>query len=168
MGILLALQLLCAGTAACEPARVTVNPNSCTAVSQQQKLWLPAEWTPLYRYVRACPIEQVGTKPAILLVSVFAADYYKDQPGDGVPQVKMPRPILFSPTGKVLGRLPYNFPDDPPTELQVTFSDWQAGFPARVELFLKDPAAGGDRRLRPLVWDRQRAEFQPEPKQEKK
>jgi len=155
------------GTAACEPARLTVNPNSCTEVSDLQKAWLPAEWAPFVRYVRACPIRQTGPKPAIVLISVFAADYYRNQPGNEVLQVKMPRPILFSPTGTVLGRLPFNFPDDPPAELRVTFAEWQAGFPARVELFLKDPAAGGDRSLRPLVWDPQRAEFRPGQKERK-
>jgi hypothetical protein len=138
------------------------------AVSNQEKSWLPAEWAPFLRYVKVCPARQAGAKPAVLLVSVFAVDYYKDQPGNVVQQVEMPRPILFSPTGTVLGRLPVNFPDDPPEELQVTFSDWQASFPARVELFVKDPAAGGNRSLRPLLWDRQRSVYQQQPKQEKK
>jgi hypothetical protein len=154
--------------AACEPGRLALKPESCTTLSNQQKLWLTQEWTQFSRYVRACAVKESTEKTAVVLISIDVAGYYKDQPGTDAPQVKFPRPILFSPTGKVLGTLPYNFPDDPPTELRVTFSDWRRGFPMRIEMFLKDPAAGGDRNLRPLVWNPRREEFLQTPKQEKK
>jgi hypothetical protein len=163
----LAPLLLCSWVAACEQGRLTLKPESCTTVSDQQKLWLTQEWSQFSRYVRACPVKESTEKTAIVLVSIDAAGYYKDQAGTDAPQVRFPRPILFSPTGKVLGRLPYNFPDDPPTELRVTFSDWRGGFPMRVDMFIKDPAAGGDRNLRPLVWNRQREEYQQPPKEKK-
>ena len=88
----------------------------------------------------------------MLLVSVHADLYYKGQPGKSVHQVKMPSPLLFLPSGDVLGSLPYNFPDDPPAELRVTFDQWVGDFPERIELQLIDPRAAGDRSLPPLIW----------------
>ena len=65
----------------------------------------------------------------------------------------MPKPLLFTPAGKVVGSLPYNFPDDPPFSLEVTFTEWKSGFPQRIELFLRDPTVSGDHALTPLAWD---------------
>jgi hypothetical protein len=71
----------------------------------------------------------------------------------------MPQPLLFSPGGSQLGTLPYNFPDDPPLQLHVTFTDWVRGFPQRIDLRVIDPTAGGDRDLPSLVWDEPRSRY---------
>src|ERR1700739_4511133 len=87
----LALLLLSVHAAACAqaPARVKISPNSCAAASSAQKSWLPAEWKPFLPFVKVCAVRQPGAKPALLLTSVFAVDYYKAQPGNDLPQVQM-------------------------------------------------------------------------------
>ena len=141
--------------------RVTLDPSRCTAITQSQKLWLPLEWQPFTPYTRVCAVrERSGAKPVLRLISIFATEYYKNQPGKAVQQIKMPEPILFSLTGQILGRLPFNFPDDPPTELRVTFCAWKERFPQRIDLFLKDPAVLGNRTLPPLIWDSTKGVFE--------
>lgn len=143
------------------PRRVVVTPALCKPTDAVRKQWLPPDWQRFLGYTYTCTIPASTRKPALLLISVRADAYYKNQPGTTVEQVMMPRPLLFSPAGSVLGSLPYNFPDDPPTRLRVTFSGWVNGFPNRIELFLKDPAALGDRSLPPLLWDENQKKFLP-------
>jgi hypothetical protein len=163
---LLLLAIACVSSGGCRetaPASapeqpVVVTSELCTDVSAGEREWLPAEWQPFVRYTRTCTIASAQRKPAVLLISVWADRYYANQP-DGVTQAAMPNPLLFSPSGSKLGTLPFNFPDDPPTKLRVTFTEWTNSFPRRIDLFLTDPAAGGDRDLAPLVWDEQRSQF---------
>lgn len=135
------------------PYRVVVNPARCGRLSAAQQKWLTPEWAPYLDYTRICPVRNPKRETAVLLVSVHADLYYKAQPGQSVVTVQLPSPLLFLPSGGLLGSLPYNFPDDPPAELRVTFVQWDQGFPLRLELFVTDPRASGNRSLPPLVWD---------------
>jgi hypothetical protein len=153
-----------AGVCAFSPAadqhrKMVVNPTHCSRLSDTQQRWLTSEWQPYLEYTRICAIQNSKRENAVLLVSVHAGLYYKAQPGQSVPQVKMPNPLLFLPSGEVSGSLPYNFPDDPPAELRVTFVGWVQGFPERIELYLSDPRAAGDRSLPPLIWDESKKKF---------
>src|SRR5688572_13132240 len=140
------------------PLRVTVAEQSCTDLSRAQRAWLPADWKPFEAFTRTCAVHTTGGQPAVLLISVWADRYYAGKPG--TPEVTpLPKPMLFAPDGRSLGLLPSNFPDDPPRALKVTFTRWINDFPHRIELFLSDPAALGDRALPPLDWDERRAMF---------
>lgn len=140
---------------------VTLRPALCEASPTRQKQWLGPEWQPFLKYTRTCSIRDLYGKPVLLLISAWAELYYKDQPGGTVEQAKFPKPLLFLPSGARVGSLPFNFPDDPPTELRVTFTSWNGNFPHRIELYLKDPAALGDRSLPPQIWDAAQRKFIP-------
>ncbi|GEM_PF-6509578 len=139
--------------------KTVVNPAHCIPLSDTQQRWLTSEWQRYLDYTRICGIQNSKHKTVLLLVSVHADLYYKAQPGQSVLQVQMPRPLLFLPSGAALGSLPYNFPEDPPAELRVTFARWVQGFPERIELYLTDPRAAGDRSLSPLIWDESKKKF---------
>jgi hypothetical protein len=139
--------------------KVVVGTSHCGRLSAAQREWLPSEWQPFLEYTRVCSIQNSKREAVVLLVSAWAILYYKAQPGTTVSQVDMPHPLLFSPAGAVLGSLPYNFPDDPPAELRVTFAQWEDDFPQRIDLFLTDPRAAGSRSLPPLVWDQNQRKF---------
>jgi hypothetical protein len=150
----------CASSPAAEQRRKTVlNPAHCRHLSEEQQRWLPREFQPYLEYTRVCVIQNSKSETVVLLVSVHADLYYKAQAGQSLHQVEMPAPLLFLPSGEVSGSLPYNFPDDPPAELRVTFAQWEGGFPERIELYLIDPRAGGNRSLPPLVWDASQKKF---------
>jgi hypothetical protein len=151
---------MCASSHAADPLRkIVVDPAHCASLSEVQQRWLTSEWRPYLQYTRICAIRNAKREAAVLLVSVHADLYYKAQPGQSAQQVQMPRPLLFLPSGEVAGSLPYNFPDDPPAELRVTFMRWVEGFPERIELYLSDPRAAGDRSLPPLIWDESKKKF---------
>lgn len=151
---------LCGSSPAAAKRRKTVlNPAHCTHLSQEQQTWLPREFHPYLEYTRVCGIQNSKSETVMFLISVHVDLYYKAQPGESVHQVEMPSPLLFLPSGEVSGSLPYNFPDDPPAELRVTFAQWERGFPERIELYLTDPRAGGNRSLPPLVWDASQKRF---------
>jgi hypothetical protein len=142
-----------------ELRKVVVDSAHCGGLSEVQQRWLTSEWQPYLKYTRICAIRNAKREAAVLLVSVHADLYYREQPGQSVQQVNLPRPLLFLPSGEVAGSLPYNFPDDPPAELRVTFARWVQGFPERIELYLSDPRAAGDRSLPPLIWDESKKKF---------
>jgi hypothetical protein len=163
--VLLALCLLAGAFAYCParpiPRRLVLSPKLCSALSTAQQKWLTPEWQPYLEYTRACPVRNSNSKAVVFLVSVHADVYYKAQTGTSVPLVKLPSPLLFLPSGEVAGSLPYNFPDDPPAELRVTFANWQAGFPQRIDLFLTDVRAGGNRSLPSMLWDKSQKKYLP-------
>src|SRR5260370_32527594 len=124
--VFLALQFT--GAASAQTRRVIPSPSHCEPVSVSQEKWLPPEWTPYLKYSRACSIRDAKHRSVIVLISVWAELYYKAQAAKTVEQVDMPHPGIFSPSGETLGSLPYNFPDDPPAELRVTFTRWVDDF----------------------------------------
>jgi hypothetical protein len=146
------------------PRKLVLRANDCTPLAAAQQEWLTADWQPYLAYTRACPVRNSKREIVLLLVSVHADLYYKAQPGQSVSAVKMPNPLLFLPSGEVVGSLPYNFPDDPPAELRVTFAQWERDFPERIELYLTDPRAGGDRSLPPLHWESSQQKYLPKEK----
>jgi hypothetical protein len=143
------------------PRRLVLSPKLCSTLSTAQQKWLTPEWQPYLEYTRVCPVRNSKSQAVVFLISVHADIYYKAQTGASVPLVKLPSPLLFLPSGEVAGSLPYNFPDDPPAELRVTFANWQAGFPQRIDLFLTDARAGGNRSLPPMRWDKGQKKFLP-------
>ena len=156
------IMIVVAGTCASSLAdqhKVVVNPANCARLSDAERQWLTSEWQPFLEYTRICAIQSSKRETVVLLASVHVDLYYKAQPGQSVQQVKMPSPLLLLPSGEVSGSLPYNFPDDPPAELRVTFARWVQGFPRRIELYLTDPRAAGDRPLSPLIWDERKKKF---------
>jgi hypothetical protein len=113
---------------------------------------LPAEWQAFRKFVMDCPVRSPAGSHALSLIAVSAERYYRQLPS-GTTMIKMPKPLLYSQQHTVIGELPLNFPDDPPAELHITFTDWHNGFPNLIKLHVQDPAAAGNRDLAPLRWD---------------
>jgi hypothetical protein len=130
---------------------VKVEPETCRGITAHQNAWLGPEWKPYLHFVKACEIKS-GKITALYLLSVWGDDYYRSLP-PSAPAPNLPKPVLVSPQGKILGRLPEIFPRDPPRTLDVTFARWVSNFPHEIRLHLEDPAVTGDRVLPPLVWD---------------
>ena len=141
------------------------NLKTCRAPTKSQSAWLDAaDWGKFAKSVRICPIAKLHLKPGVLIASVWADLYYSKQ-ADGAETVAMPNPILFSATGERLGRLPTNFPRDPPAELSLSFSDWRNGVPFRISMCVISPTASGNQRLDPIQYqpDLKRYETVPSP-----
>jgi hypothetical protein len=153
-----ALLTACHDTSAGQTAvMVGVTPADCVAPDASVRARLDEAWQPFLPFTRACTVRSPERQPALLLVSVWAERYYEDS--RSAVQAAMPKPLLLTTSGATVGRLPFNYPDDPPAALTVTFHDWRDGFPRRIELFVKDPAALGDRALPPLRWNETSRQF---------
>ena len=132
---------------------------TCTPPTPAVLQWLdPSQWRQFERDVRVCRVAQGRAPAALLIVSVWADLYYKDKPG-GTQTVAMPKPLLFTPAGKLVGELPSNFPSDPPAELIVRFTDWRQDFPNEIRLCVSSPTAAGDQALTPLRYDARTRQF---------
>jgi len=130
-----------------------VNASQCRAATPEELKWLPAEWTPFRIFTRACPVLGPGRRTDLLLISPSAEKFYKSQPGTQANAVKLPAARLYLPGGRFCGTLPYAFPDDPPVEMSVRFSEWRGGsVPTKIDLEISDPTASGNRRTA-MVWD---------------
>ncbi len=152
-----ALALAVLATAACADAAAPPRPfhptaAACKPPTDAQSAWLPADWKPFARAVRVCSIRE-GARPSRLLVaSVWAEVWYAPLP-DGTTDVQMPQPLLLSSGGQVLGTLPSNFPDDPPSSLRLRFVGWHDGLPDEIRLCLSSDTPAGQQPLAPLRYD---------------
>jgi hypothetical protein len=155
---------LITGCAGAQPL-VKVNLRTCRNLTDSQNGWLGPEWAPYKAFTKSCEVKQ-GKTTALYLISVWADDYYAKQPASAE-AVKFPKPILAAPDGKPLGRLPMDFPVDPPRTLSVTFARWVSGFPHEVRLWVDDPTVVGDHSLPSLEWDPAAKTYQKSKSQEK-
>ena len=126
-------------------AGVKVRPDSCRRLTDTQRAWLGPEWQPFEAYAKSCEVKRSGST-ALYLVSVWADDYEARLPA-GAPAVKLPKPVLVSKDGTILGRLPVGFPRDPPRSTDVTFTKWAGDFPAQIRVDVEDPTVVGNHSL---------------------
>ena len=141
----------CAHSSAAPP--VTPDLKACKPPTSAQATWLDSTWHSYIPFVRVCPVRTGHSKPALLIVSVWAEIYYAQQPSAAV-TVPMPKPLIFTTAGRNVGEIPMNYPDDPPHELVLTFKNWKDGLPHRIELTVKSPTASDGQELAPLNWDK--------------
>ena len=82
----------------------------------------------------------------LYILSVWAEELEATLP-KGAPAETLPKPLIASQEGRVLGRLPVGFPDDPPRSSGISFSDWLHGIPRQIRVAVKDPTVVGDHTL---------------------
>lgn len=125
----------------------------CNRPTPAEMRWLDAPaWSDFVEFIRVCKVTRAkNAAPAVLLFSVWADELYAKAPA-GSATAAMPRPMLFSPTGRKLGELPANFPADPPSELQIAFREWRGGMPQEIALCIRTPTASGDQALPSLKY----------------
>lgn len=131
---------------------VPLDAKNCRPATPEQKKWVGGEWTPFERYEIVCPLHTRAGAIALYVLSVNAYDIEQALPPDA-PAPKLPKADIVTPQGHIVGNLPFAFPFDAPVSLDVAFTDWNRGMFQTVELFLEDPAVGGNKKLPPLKWN---------------
>jgi hypothetical protein len=104
---------------------------------------LDDEWQPFAAHIHACVVVDPAGIPALEILAVSAQSFYGAR-AQGSATVVTPLPAILLPGGKLAGRLPYNYPDDPPRATTLEFSRWQAGLPRRIAMHVRDPTVTGD------------------------
>jgi hypothetical protein len=140
-----------------DTARVATAPDTATkrvdcSPRSDSTAGLAEQWKAFGRYVDVCRVIGPDGSAALEIIAVSAGRYYADRPS-GATTTPMPRPILRSMDGKEVGQLLYNYPDDPPREVELTFLDWRDGRPHQIDAVVRDPTVSGDHKLTPMRWD---------------
>jgi hypothetical protein len=118
---------------------------------------LPSEWQAFADHIHACVVLDPAGVPALEIIAVSAISSH-EQRSEPSKRVDMPRPLILLPGGTAVGRLPYNYPDDPPATTRLQFSAWRNAIPERIEIRLRDPTVSGDRAV-VLLWNAERREY---------
>jgi hypothetical protein len=137
---------------------VPLDATACRPVTPEQRKWADGDWTPFENYQIACPLRTRGGVVVLYVLSVNDYDIEKARPPEA-PATKLPKALIVTPQGHSVGRLPFAFPFDAPVSLDVKFANWSHGFPQTVELYLEDPAVGGNRKLPRLEWDAKQGQY---------
>jgi hypothetical protein len=102
---------------------------------------LEAEWQAFADHIDACVVVDPEGTPALEILAVSAQRFYSTRPL-GSATVAMPLPAILLPGGRLVGRLPYHYPGDPPRTTTLELSQWQAGIPQRIEMRMREPLTG--------------------------
>ena len=118
---------------------------------------LPGEWQPFAADIDDCALHGADGLVALHVITVSASRFYARQ-SSGAATVDLPKPLIISATGKQIGRLPYNYPDDPPLASTLAFEDWRDGLPRTIRIAVTDPTVTGDHDLS-MAWQESRGEY---------
>jgi hypothetical protein len=132
------------------PARAAIGQISC-APRTGGAAGLPDEWREFAPEIDECLVSGVDGAVALRLIAVSGQRFYAGKP-DGTVTVPMPKPLILAATGAPVGRLAYNYPDDPPFASKLSFKDWRGGIPRQIVIAVKDPTVTGDHAL-VMNWD---------------
>jgi hypothetical protein len=135
-----------------------LDAKACRPGTLEQKKWTSSDWTPFESYKIACPLRTRAGAVVLYVLSVNDYDIEKTRAPDA-PAPKLPKALIVTPQGRIVGRLPFAFPFDAPVSLDVKFANWSHGFPQTVELYLEDPAVSGNRKLPCLKWDTKQGQY---------
>ena len=116
---------------------------------------LESEWQPVAAHIIACVVIDPDGLPALEILSVSAQSLYDERRRDPA-TLAMPRPLILLPGGRLAGRLPYGYPDDPPRATTLEFSQWRAGLPRRIAMRVNAPTG---EHLVVMQWDAMTASY---------
>lgn len=158
---------IAADRAMANAARVSLRIEACgaapAAIVEQQDARV---WQVFKPYLQLCAVMRPDGDHAlalsVLIVRMDWADeagLYYQMPGQS-PRVT-PHPVIYDANWHVVGTLPKAFPTGVPGETRVVFTNWDNGWPHRVEIRKIDAAALGTYDVPPLVWNARKHAYEP-------
>ena len=138
---------------------IKLNPDECVPLSKEVVIsQLPADWHHSAGFVKICQLKQKKTTATpVSIISIWVLDYYdaKFPPPATRKGEKFPLPIVVDNEFHTLGQLPQQYPDDPPRELNIYYSEFQAGTMSEILIDVYNPAVSGDYYYAPFRWNKQ-------------
>jgi len=136
-----------------ERAKVLLKPETCREISESESAKLPSVWRPYIGFIKACQIFASGALE-VDIISIWLLDYFQSKYPEGAAPVmeSFPMPVIVNQDLKVLGTLPEYYPDDPPRELEIYYSD-KTTIPPDLYIKVYNPGAGGDYSYPPMTWN---------------
>ncbi len=129
----------------------TLSPANCKPLDDAEQAHLPASWKGFTAAARRCDLAAPGASSQVMLVSVFAEDYFRGLPAS-TPWADFPKPLLMDTAWRCLGALPELYPLDEPRTLTLRHGRWVDGIPQEIRVQVANPALGGDYALPTLHW----------------
>jgi len=138
-------------------------PDTCVPLaSSKLKVTLAPEWQPYLSSTRVCPLaKKHGAKPDVVLISVFAEDYYygiRGKPG-AYAWNDFPKSLLFNSEGEQVGKVERLFPVDNVSEVVLAYGHWQGNIPGEIRTHIIPRTATGDRDLPALLWSKEKQRY---------
>jgi hypothetical protein len=149
------------------PDRVALDAKLCRPAPSALLQSLPPGLRDGGRYVHLCPVSGENRKIALYILTPRIDLMAKDLPfvndliknNQGISR----KSIILDANERIIGELPSSFPFDPPDMFTVTFTDWQKGFPFRIEFYILANSLHGPERPAPLYWNPRIGKFQNTP-----
>jgi hypothetical protein len=137
-----------------------LQPESCQQLAASTiKVRLGQEWQPYLASTRFCRLVKPGeTDAAIILISVFTDDYYRDKP-DGAVWEDFPKPVLINKTGEIVGNLVELFPYDLPSEMNLRYGNWQGNIPGEIRMHVIANTVVNTYDLPTLSWNKEKQRY---------
>jgi hypothetical protein len=144
--------------------RIALNEKLCRPAPIALLQPLNIGWQKFGRYVHLCPVYNQDIMIVMYVLTPRIDIGGKDFPfvnelikeGISVPD----QALILDAQGRILGKLPGNFPFDPPDMFEVTFTDWHRGFPFRIEFYYHASDMHGPEHPDPLYWNARIRMFQ--------
>ena len=140
--------------------RIALKVENCQAVAASFIATLPEEWHDVASYVQRCPVHAPDGKIALtVLVVRLDIAMFRDNLFATERSLSIPDPIILDVQDRTIGTIGDGFPIDPPDKPEITFTDWQAGFPQRVDLYQAGESAVAPHPMPSLFWDDHRHRY---------
>jgi len=108
---------------------------------------LGTEWQSFAGHVYTCVVLDPDGIPALEIIGVSVP---------GLDQSRSaPRPLILLPGGRMVGRLPYQYPQDAGRSVRLRFEAWHHGIPERIGIGLADTVAPSS-----LMWNGERRVYE--------
>lgn len=138
-------------------------PATCMPLASSKiQVTLSTEWQPFLSSTRVCPLaKHRDAKPSIVLISVFAEDYYYSVRGkpDSYVWKEFPNSLLFNSEGGQVGKLEKLFPADNLSEVVLAYGHWQGNIPGEIRTHIISRTLAGDRDLPVLSWKKEEQRY---------
>ena len=137
-----------------------LQPGSCQQLAVSTiKVRLGQEWQPYLASTRFCHLVKPGeTDAAIILISIFTDDYYRDKPDGGVWE-EFPKPVLINKKGEIVGNRVELYPYDLPSEMSLSYGNWLDNIPGEIRMHVIANTVVSTYELPTLSWNKEKQRY---------
>lgn len=148
------LALLLTISAQAAPAdHVRLRADTCYDVPPTLLATLGEDWQILRAYVQLCPVRAPDGALALSALTIRVDRAMRDNFFGTHRSAVVPHTVILDRQNRAVGSLVDGFPENPPSKLEVAFTDWHDAFPWRIDLYDAGISALDPHPIPSLFWD---------------